>query len=119
MPYSPDRHGPRRLVGPGFHARVHAAVHTVPAGRVATYGTIARLLGSVGIARHVGRALAALPAASDVPWWRIVAANGRLACVDPASQREQIRRLRHEGLGVARGHVVAFDEHEHRVDGVP
>ena len=113
MPYSPDRHGPTRIVGPGFHGRVHAMVATVPAGRVTTYGAIARALGSVRVARQVGFALAALPATSEVPWWRVVAAAGRLARPGSAQAREQARRLRSEGLVVRRGQVLGFEHHQH------
>lgn len=95
MPYDAARHGPVRLVGPGFHARVYAAARRIPPGRVATYGDLAALIGSRSIARQVGFALAALPAArQDVPWHRVVSAGGwlLLAC------REQRRRLRQEGV---------------------
>jgi len=38
MPYDPERHGPQRITGPGFHARVHALVSGVPAGATASFG---------------------------------------------------------------------------------
>jgi methylated-DNA-protein-cysteine methyltransferase-like protein len=108
MPYDPSRHGPHRVVGPGFHARVHALVRTVPAGRVTTYGDVARALGHGNAARHVGFAMAALPRGSDVPWWRVVAAGGRLTLASASSQREQARRLAAEGHTVRNGRVLAF-----------
>lgn len=108
MPYDPLRHGPRRLVGPGFHASVHALVRTVPAGFVTTYGDVAQALGSKNVARHVGFAMAALPAGSDVPWWRVVAAGGRLATASAATQRRQARLLAAEGLMVRAGRIAGF-----------
>ena len=30
VPYDPDRHGPHRVVGPGFHGRVYSVVERVP-----------------------------------------------------------------------------------------
>lgn len=113
MPYDPARHGPRRVVGPGFHARVHALVRTVPPGRVTTYGDIARALGHANAARHVGFALAALPAGSDVPWWRVVAAGGRLAGAGGALRRRQQRHLAAEHTAVRAGRVVHFATHRH------
>jgi methylated-DNA-protein-cysteine methyltransferase-like protein len=111
MPYDPAQHGPRRLVGPGFYASVFAVVARVPAGSVATYGDVAQALGSTRIARHVGFALAALPPDSDVPWWRIVAAEGRLARAGSPAARRQAAKLKREGLSVRRGHVVDFEAH--------
>lgn len=107
MPYSPDRHGPRRIVGPGFHAAVRALVRQVPAGNVTTYGDIAAALGRVNVARHVGWALAALPDGSDVPWWRVVAAGGRLPRDGAAAQRHR-RMLLAENVPCDERRVLEF-----------
>ena len=108
MPYAPERHGPRRIVGPGFHALVHAAVRAVPPGCVTPYGDVAKALGLASVARQVGWALAALPAGSPVPWWRVVGAGGRLARAGTASARRQQKLLAQEGTGVVRGRVADF-----------
>jgi methylated-DNA-protein-cysteine methyltransferase-like protein len=108
MPYDPARHGPRRVVGPGFHAAVHELVCTVPAGHVATYGDLAAALGNAQVARHVGFALANAPDDGSVPWWRIVAAGGRLARAGTAAAKRQAARLRREGVSVRGERVVDF-----------
>lgn len=105
---SPTSHSPHRVVGPGFHAKVHALVAQVPPGFVTTYGDVATALGSKNVARHVGFAMAALPEGSDVPWWRVVAAGGRLATASVRVQREQARQLRAEGIVVRNGRVAGF-----------
>jgi methylated-DNA-protein-cysteine methyltransferase-like protein len=97
-PYDPQRHGPERVVGPGFHARVHALVRSVPAGAVTTYGDLARALGRANVARQVGWALAALSEASTVPWWRVVDARGRLARAGSAAAKRQAALLRRDGV---------------------
>ena len=61
----------------GFDAEVWAATEQIPAGRVATYGQLARLAGMPGYARRVGRAMAAAPA--GIPSHRVVSAAGRTA----------------------------------------
>lgn len=111
MPYDPQVHGPRRLVGPGFQQRVHDLVRTVPPGFVVTYGDVAAALGSKHIARHVGFAMAALPPGSDVPWWRVVAAGGRLVTTSVATQRRQARQLASEGIVVKNGRIAALPGH--------
>jgi methylated-DNA-protein-cysteine methyltransferase-like protein len=108
MPYDASRHGPQRIVGPGFHARVYALVQSVPPGMVTTYGDVAAALGKTGVARHVGFALAALPPDSDVPWWRVVAAGGRLSVAGTTAKR-QARLLAQDGVRVRGGKVATFD----------
>ncbi len=107
-PYDPSRHGPRRLVGPGFHAAVHELAVRVPPGRVATYGDLAAALGSAQVARHVGFAMANAPADGTVPWWRVVAAGGRLARAGTAAAKRQAAALRREGVAVRDGRIVDF-----------
>jgi methylated-DNA-protein-cysteine methyltransferase-like protein len=108
VPYSPERHGPRRIVGKGFHAQVWAVVKRVPKGWVTTYGDVAAALGSRSVARQVGYALAALPAGSDVPWQRVVAAGGKLPRAGTTAMRRHAAALRREGVAVRGGVVVDF-----------
>jgi methylated-DNA-protein-cysteine methyltransferase-like protein len=62
-----------------FYDRVYEFVRLVPEGRVVTYGQVALELGSPAAARAVGYALANLPGASEVPWWRVVNARGGIS----------------------------------------
>ncbi len=61
------------------HQRFYDVVAMIPHGRVATYGQIAALAGLPGNARQVGYALHALRQGSDVPWQRVVNAQGRIS----------------------------------------
>ena len=114
MPYDPERHGPKRFVGPGFHEQVYEVVRKVPKGRVTTYGDVGGSLGSKRIARHVGFALAALGNGRDrrlkVPWHRVVNSRGEISFpLDDDRGREQVKRLSLEGIEVnERGRVVGF-----------
>jgi len=108
VPYDPAKHGPTRVVGQGFHDKVHALVRRVPEGRVTTYGDLAQALGKRGVARQVGWALAALPPDSDVPWWRVVAAGGRVPRPGTACARRHGQALRREGVRVVGDRVVEF-----------
>ena len=62
-----------------LYARIYARVHRIPAGRVSTYGHIARLVGGCS-ARQVGYAMAALPEGSRIPWQRVINAKGEISC---------------------------------------
>lgn len=59
-----------------FTAKVFRAAQSVPAGRTATYGELAGLVGSPGASRAVGRAMATNPFPVIVPCHRVVAAGG-------------------------------------------
>lgn len=52
--------------------QVRAAAIGIPTGRVASYGDIGAMIGAGP--RQVGRAMTFLD--DDVPWWRVVYANG-------------------------------------------
>ena len=62
-----------------FDSSVWDAVSCIPHGRLATYGQIADLIGAYGCARQVGWALRRLPLPSNVPWHRVVNAQGRIS----------------------------------------
>jgi methylated-DNA-protein-cysteine methyltransferase-like protein len=61
------------------YSRIYTVVRRIPAGRVATYGQIAILAGLPGHARQVGYALHALSEHHDVPWHRVINAQGRIS----------------------------------------
>ena len=80
----------------GFMAAVWALARRVPPGRATTYGLLAEAYygGSSRGARGVGQAMARCP--GDVPWWRVVHADGRMK--GTAGADEQRARLAEEGV---------------------
>ena len=62
-----------------FDSRVWDAVSQIPRGRLVTYGQVADWIGAYGCARQVGWALRRLPLPSQIPWHRVVNAQGRIA----------------------------------------
>jgi len=88
-----------------------AAVRAIPAGRVASYGEVARRAGLPRRARLVARTLATTE--EEVPWHRVVRSDGRIAFPDGSRGfREQVTRLRAEGVTVSRGRVSGFPRGE-------
>ncbi|MGL6133376.1 MAG: MGMT family protein [Prochlorococcaceae cyanobacterium] len=85
-----------------FDQRVYAAVALVPAGRLATDGPIAELIGAYGCARQVGWALRRLALPSPVPWHRVVNAQGRISFTPSREGSDWIQRqlLLAEGIAV-------------------
>lgn len=83
-----------------FAERVRTVVASLEPGHVVSYGDVAAEAGRPGAARGVGQVLAR--ASGELPWWRVVYGDGRLAPCDPDEQR---RRLTAEGVEVD-GHRV-------------
>lgn len=63
---------------PPFFEQVYALVRKVPAGKVTTYGEIAKALHTKD-ARRIGHALHANPDSDMTPCHRVVFSDGRLA----------------------------------------
>ena len=81
-------------------------VAAIPAGRVSTYGEVAKLAGLPRGARQVGRALGKAPASLKLPWFRVIAAGGRIALPKgTAGYRTQVSKLRVDGVVVENGRV--------------
>jgi methylated-DNA-protein-cysteine methyltransferase-like protein len=78
-----------------FVTAVSTAINAIPVGDVMTYGEIAAEAGFPGAARAVGNVLRECE--DGMPWWRVVAASGRLV---PGHEREHARRLRKEGVAL-------------------
>ena len=57
-------------------AKVLAVIRRIPRGRVLTYGDVAALAETDATARDVGQVLLRLGEAEDVPWWRVLRADG-------------------------------------------
>ena len=94
-----------------FHERVAAVVRRIPRGRVASYGMVAALAGHPRGARFVGRALRL---GRGLPWWRVLAQDGRIVIMDPALRVEQVMRLEAEGVPVSGEGRVDFGRHAWR-----
>lgn len=62
-----------------FTQDVVTIIRAIPAGRVATYGQIARLAGNPRAARQVVRILHSMSQAERLPWHRVVNAKGEIS----------------------------------------
>lgn len=81
------------------HERIRELIAAVPAGNVASYGDIAALAGASN-PRIVGWVLR--EDGFDLPWHRILRADGTVAV---HKQQEQLERLRAEGV-LAKGSKI-------------
>ena len=63
---------------PPVYDRVIGVVRQIPCGQVATYGQIAQIVGDC-TPRMVGYCLASLEPGNDVPWQRVINAQGKIS----------------------------------------
>ena len=84
-----------------FVDAVKRVIDDTEPGELMTYGEVAAAAGRPGAARAVARVLA--ESGGELPWWRIVTANGRLV---PGHEDRQARLLRREGVSVRDGRAV-------------
>jgi len=101
-----------------FRLQVYNIVRTIPAGKVMTYGGIAALIPSPEgydplaysriRARWVGYALKSCP--EDVPWWRVVNAEGCVSLRPGHGPHIQPVMLEEEGLQMEGGKIVRLSQ---------
>jgi len=97
---------------PELLEQIYTIVDQIPAGRVTTYGRIAKMTEGA-TARMVGSAMRHLPEGHQLPWHRVIAASLKLA--DHGGAAHQHEKLRAEGVafdakGRVPSHLVWPDE---------
>jgi len=92
-----------------FFEKVYAVVRRIPQGKVATYGDIAKSIGSPGAARMVGWAMNASHALDDVPAHRVVNRNGLLTGKAHFAHPDLMQQLlENEGIVVIDNQIQDF-----------
>ncbi len=59
-------------------SRIYELVRTIPRGRVATYGQIAKCIGRCS-PQMIGFSMAAVPHDTDIPWQRVINFKGQIS----------------------------------------
>ena len=93
-----------------LYERMRLVCLSIPAGRVATYGQIARMIGRPRASRAVGYALSAAP--PDVPCHRVVNRQGGLsAAFSPCGRETHRLLLEMEGVGLRKDGTVDLEKY--------
>lgn len=96
-----------------FSQRVWELATSIPAGRVTTYGTIAKRAGGGAMAaRSISSILSKAPNQKAIPWHRIVYAGGNVWLpTDEKAKTARIRLYHREGIVITKnGNIVDFEE---------
>ncbi len=83
-----------------FYQQIYQLVRRIPAGKVATYGQIAELLGKPRHARQIGYALYRVAPDSDIPWQRVVNAQGMISHTPQRQGSDDLQRILLEQEGI-------------------
>lgn len=89
-----------------WYRSVWKVVSEIPAGHVLTYGEVARLAGLPKAARRVSQALRRAPRQMELPWHRVINAQGKISFPENSSGwKRQKDRLEDEGVTFLNGKV--------------
>ena len=77
------------------------AIKAIPKGKVSSYRDIALAAGLPNGARQTVRVLHSLSGKFDLPWHRVIRANGTIALKEGEGRELQIALLRSEGVEVS------------------
>jgi len=83
-----------------FKDAVYQIVAAIPAGKVSSYGAVARQAGFPRHARFVGRLMSQLPEDTRLPWHRVLRGDGHIALAGTPAGDIQIQRLLDEKVAI-------------------
>lgn len=91
-------------------------IRNVPPGKVMTYGQIARQAGSPRGARQVARLLHSMSSKYDLPWHRIVNAQGKIVLSDEEGRYTQHALLEAEGVKIGLNGQIDLEIYRYNPD---
>lgn len=94
-----------------LYHRIYNLVKQIPAGQVATYGQIAKMVGQCG-PRQVGYAMSQVPADLEIPWHRVINSQGRISVRKQGGEDpRQVMLLKKEGIIFDKSGKIDFTEY--------
>ena len=92
-----------------MRTRILSAIRSIPAGKIATYGGVAK---AAGFPRHARHVVATLRSSVGLPWHRVLGAGGEIKLRGDHALEQRLR-LQAEGV-VFRGRRADLKRHEFR-----
>jgi methylated-DNA-protein-cysteine methyltransferase related protein len=91
-----------------FERHIFTILLHLPAGKLITYGRLAKSAGYPNHSRQVGKLLSRLPKDSKLPWFRVVNSAGKISLSGDAFIRQK-KLLEKEGITVTeQGKIQGF-----------
>lgn len=82
-----------------FEESLFTLLFYIPSGKLTTYGRLSHSAGYPNHSRQVGKILSRLPKETQLPWFRVVNAQGKISLAGDAFVRQK-HLLEKEGLTV-------------------
>jgi methylated-DNA-protein-cysteine methyltransferase-like protein len=92
-----------------FTEDVIRVISSIPEGKVLSYGMIAAIAGRPRGARQVTRILSSSSRKYNLPWHRVVNAQGKISVKEPHFYEEQKQLLMSEGVEFSKGDRINLD----------
>lgn len=99
-----------------FTEKALQVIQAVPAGKVMTYGQVAKYAGSPRGARQVARLLHSMSEKHRLPWHRIVNSQGKLVLADEEARHTQRSLLEQEGVEINRLGLIDLEIYRYNPD---
>ena len=91
-----------------FEQNIYTILSYLQAGKLTTYGELAKQAGFPLHSRHVGKVLSKLPKDTRLPWHRVVNAQGKISMLGERFLTQK-KRLESEGITVnSDGKIINF-----------
>jgi methylated-DNA-protein-cysteine methyltransferase-like protein len=99
-----------------FRERVLELIASIPEGQVMTYGQLAEVAGMPRHARAVGDILHGLSTDTDLPWWRVINAGGKISTYKVGSGELQRGLLEREGVQFDANGKIRLEQYRWKVE---
>lgn len=96
-----------------FTQKAITVIQSIPEGKVMTYGQIASYAGSPRGARQVARLLHSMSAKYELPWHRVINAQGKISFQDGDNHLFQTGLLQDEGVEVSGTGIIDLKRYRH------
>lgn len=97
-----------------FTEKAMKIIKEIPEGKVMTYGQVAAYAGSPRGGRQVARLLHSMSSKYDLPWHRVVNAQGQIMIQDPEARFAQQTFLQKEGVEVSPNGKIDLARYGHK-----
>jgi methylated-DNA-protein-cysteine methyltransferase-like protein len=101
-----------------LYQKIYDLVGSIPFGKVATYGQIARCAGMPQDARRVAYALHVLPQGTQIPWHRVINRQGKISYALSRNGSDALQQvlLEKEGIHFSRGGIIDMEQYLHHFE---
>jgi len=96
-----------------FTEKAILVIQNIPTGKIMTYGQVAAHAGSPRGARQVARLLHSMSVKYELPWHRVINAQGKISFQDTDNRLSQEELLQNEGVNMDSSGKIDLKHYRH------